>query len=95
MATHAATGASESGFAAFDRFSAKFPKYDADDARRTWDSFKPTQIGAGTLIYLADEAQPGWREEYGAKLEAGAREDEQGGDQHRGARGREREQGLR
>ena len=70
MATHAATGASESGFAAFDRFSAKFPKYDADDARRTWDSFKPTQIGAGTLIYLADEAQPGWREEYGAKLEA-------------------------
>ncbi len=71
MAVHAATSGSEEGFALFDCFSAKFPeKYDADKTRAKWNSFKPTEIGAGTLIYMADDARPGWRDDYDARVEA-------------------------
>lgn len=34
-------------------FSAKSPKYDADQAQRKWDTFAPGRIGAGTLYRLA------------------------------------------
>jgi hypothetical protein len=62
MATHAATGGSDEGFGAFDAWSAKWPKYNAADTRKAWGGFKPDRIGVGTLIHLADQASPGWRQ---------------------------------
>jgi Bifunctional DNA primase/polymerase, N-terminal/Primase C terminal 2 (PriCT-2) len=64
MAAHAATGGSPEGFVLFDGWSQKWPGYNARDTRRAWDSFKPKEIGAGTLFKLADEAAPGWQDRY-------------------------------
>jgi hypothetical protein len=64
MATWRATGGSAEGFAAFDTWSRKYPKYSAEDTAAKWAAlFKspPTHIGAGTIFYLADQASPGWR----------------------------------
>jgi hypothetical protein len=70
MATWRATGGSAEGFAAFDAWSKKSPKYNAHTTAEKWAVlFKspPTQIGAGTVFYLADQAAPGWRQEYEAR----------------------------
>jgi Primase C terminal 2 (PriCT-2) len=73
MATWRATGGNAEGFAAFDTWSRKSKKYDAADTAAKWAAYfrsPPTQIGAGTIIHLADEADPGWRNRYDTKLEA-------------------------
>jgi hypothetical protein len=70
MATWRATGGSAEGFAAFDAWSKKSPKYNARTTAEKWAVlFKspPTQIGAGTIFYLPDEASPDWRGEYEAR----------------------------
>ncbi len=52
------------GFAAFDAWSQKSPKYDAQATAGRWEHYStspPERIGAGTLFALAAEAVPGWR----------------------------------
>jgi len=64
MATWRATGGSAEGFAAFDAWSRKSPKHDAEKTAKKWAAYfrsPPTHIGAGTIFYLADQAEPGWR----------------------------------
>ena len=68
MATWRATGGSEAGFQAFDKWSQKWVDYDADDTRKAWRAITaspPNQIGAGTLFHRADQASPGWRDNVG------------------------------
>jgi hypothetical protein len=62
LATHSATSGSEEGWAALNRVH--------PTAREAWDALRPMRVTAGTLFYLADEAQPGWRDDYDATLEA-------------------------
>ena len=67
MAVWAATGGSEEGFTAFDDWSRKWAEYDADHTRKAWQEMSrspPTQIGAGTLFYEANQASPGWHRRY-------------------------------
>jgi hypothetical protein len=83
MATWAATGGGEAGRAAFHAWSEQHPSYDAAITNERWDHYRdspPTQIGAGTLFYLAkqhrqtNDGPPDWEpppweppaEEYGA-----------------------------
>jgi Bifunctional DNA primase/polymerase, N-terminal/Primase C terminal 2 (PriCT-2) len=64
LATWAATGGSALGFECFDGWSSRWVKYSADDTRKAWAEITrspPNQIGAGTLFYLADQANPDWR----------------------------------
>lgn len=71
MAIWAATGGK--GFVNFDQWSRKSTKYGARTTAYRWHHYSrspPTQIGAGTLFYLANAASHGWRDEYDAKLEA-------------------------
>ena len=52
------------GFAAFDAWSQRSPKYDAEGTAGRWEHYSnspPERIGAGTLFMLAAEAVPGWR----------------------------------
>ena len=63
MAVYRATGGSEAGFDAFDTWSQKWRGYDAANTRERWESFHrspPTEVGAGTIFYMANEACPGW-----------------------------------
>jgi hypothetical protein len=63
MATWRATGGSNAGFEVFDTWSQKSSKYAADNTGERWQDYlksPPTEIGAGTLFYLANEAAPGW-----------------------------------
>lgn len=51
-------------FAAFDAWSQKSPKYDAQATVARWEHYPsspPNRIGAGTLFQLAAQAVPGWR----------------------------------
>jgi hypothetical protein len=64
LATWRATGGSEVGFAAFAAWSAKSGKNDPSVTRERWAHFAqspPSEIGAGTLFFLANQARPGWR----------------------------------
>jgi hypothetical protein len=64
MATWAATGGSDAGFDAFDEWSKKSNKYDAETTRERWNAYStspPNQIGAGTLFFLANQEMPNWR----------------------------------
>ena len=73
MAAWSAAGGSEDGYLAFAPWSAKSRKNDADVTRERWDSYlrsPPTEIGFGTLDYLAREVDPNWRDEFDAKAEA-------------------------
>jgi DNA polymerase I-like protein with 3'-5' exonuclease and polymerase domains len=57
MAAWRATGGSGEGYAAFEQWSAKSPKHDAKATRERWQHYfdsPPTEIGAGTLFYLAN-----------------------------------------
>src|SRR5262249_10284168 len=50
----------------FDTWSAKSPKYDARTTATKWAAYfrsPPTQLGAGTIFYLANQANPKWKEE--------------------------------
>jgi hypothetical protein len=63
MAVFRASGGSAEGFAAWDRWSSKSPKYDADYTARKWAAFfksPPTKIGAGTVVHLARQVDPYW-----------------------------------
>jgi len=67
MAVSNATRRSDEGFELFDRFSKKWPGYDAANTRERWENYKrspPDRIGAGAIFFMADAAKPGWREEY-------------------------------
>jgi Bifunctional DNA primase/polymerase, N-terminal/Primase C terminal 2 (PriCT-2) len=67
MAVFAATGGSAAGEAMFDRWSQKYPGYDADDTDAKWRALEkcpPTEMGAGTIFYLADQASPTWRADF-------------------------------
>jgi hypothetical protein len=67
MAVFAATDGSAAGFAMFDRWSQKYSGYDPDDTDAKWGALEkcpPTEIGAGTLFYLADQASPTWRSDH-------------------------------
>lgn len=60
MATWAATGGSAAGFDAFATWSAKNSAYDAAATRERWDNYSkspPTQIGAGTIFYMAGRSE--------------------------------------
>lgn len=51
-------------FKAFDDWSRKSTKYDADETERRWAHYStspPDHIGVKTLFYLARQARPGWR----------------------------------
>ncbi len=68
MAIHEATGGSDWGFDLFDRWSAKWPGgrdeddvYDEARTRKAWESFKPRDVTAATLLWLADQADQDWR----------------------------------
>jgi AAA domain/Primase C terminal 2 (PriCT-2)/Bifunctional DNA primase/polymerase, N-terminal len=71
MAVWRATAGSEAGRAAWDAWSKKNPaKYDARNTAEKWAAYfksPPTRIGAGTIFYLADQASPGWRQDYEAR----------------------------
>jgi hypothetical protein len=68
MAAWGATGGSAEGFAAFDAWSKKsLRKYNENDTREKWNhlfSSPPKRIGAGTIFFLANEADPTWRIRY-------------------------------
>jgi|GEM_PF-3336979 len=63
MATWLSTNGAGEGLAAFGMWSAKSEKYDARRTQERWLHYytsPPTQIGAGTLFHLANEASPEW-----------------------------------
>jgi hypothetical protein len=64
MATWRATGGAAEGLTAFDTWSKKSPKYNAGETAKKWSAYfksPPTHIGAGTIFYLADQADLEWR----------------------------------
>jgi putative DNA primase/helicase len=64
MAIHRATSGKDEGFQIFDKFSRKSKKYNEDTTREKWDAIArspPTRIGAGTIFFEADQADPTWR----------------------------------
>src|SRR5215831_13475141 len=72
MAMFAATGGSSAGFAIFDRFSQKSPKYNAKNTLDRWRSFHsspPNRIGMGSLHHWASESQPGWLSDFDERLQ--------------------------
>jgi hypothetical protein len=67
MAIWRATDGSAEGLVAFDVWSKKSPKYDAATTAKKWAAYfkaPPLHIGAGTIFYLADQAEPDWRLQY-------------------------------
>jgi hypothetical protein len=75
LAAWRATGGSEAGFAAFAAWSAKSGKNDRSVTRERWDHFAtspPSEIGAGTLFFLANQAHPGWRKPSSSSASSGA-----------------------
>jgi hypothetical protein len=69
MAIFRATGGK--GFAAFDTLSQKSSKYHARRTLEKWRAYytsPPKEIGAGSLIYWANEADPEWRVRYTKKV---------------------------
>ena len=64
MAVWRATQGSDEGFAAFDAWSRKYAGYDEANTRKAWEQITkspPTRIGAGTIFYHANQADPKWR----------------------------------
>jgi hypothetical protein len=71
MATWRATRGSDGGLKAFMAWSEKSHKHNADTTLDRWQHFAsspPTKIGAGTLFWLANDADPDWRARAVAKL---------------------------
>jgi RecA-family ATPase len=69
MAIRHECGSSDAGFAIFDGWSKKWPGnaegavYDAAKTETAWKKLKPRgEVTFGTLVHLADEADPGWRD---------------------------------
>jgi Bifunctional DNA primase/polymerase, N-terminal/Primase C terminal 2 (PriCT-2) len=64
MALFSATGGSIEGFKLFDAFSKRSRKYDAATTLAKWKALHgcpPREIGAGTILYLAEQSQPDWK----------------------------------
>lgn len=64
MATWRASGGSELGFAAFAAWSEKSGKHSLAETRARWGHYSsspPTEIGAGTLFWLAKQHRPDWQ----------------------------------
>jgi predicted P-loop ATPase len=64
MAFFAASGGSDAGFAAFDRFSRQSAKYDTAETQRRWGHYRrspPDRLGPGTLVYEARQVDPTFR----------------------------------
>jgi putative DNA primase/helicase len=58
MAIFAASSGAGEGYATFENFSRKSPKYDRDETHRRWQSYEkspPDRLGFGTLYHLAKE----------------------------------------
>jgi hypothetical protein len=77
MALWRATNGSDEGFAIFDGYSQKSGKYNAVTTRQRWLHYgrtptPPDSIGAGTIFFLANEADPNcnWLRRYDAALKA-------------------------
>jgi len=73
MATWQATGGSQYGFEAFDTFSKKSSKYKARRTADIWEGYErspPDQLNIGTLIFLANEVDPNWRDRLLAEMVA-------------------------
>jgi hypothetical protein len=72
MATWRSTGGSHYGYEAFDRWSAKSTlKYNPARTLKIWKGYHrspPHSIGCGTLVMLAGQADPGWRERFDAEV---------------------------
>jgi Primase C terminal 2 (PriCT-2)/RepB DNA-primase from phage plasmid len=71
MAMWRATGGSQYGFEAFNAWSAKSSKYNARRTAKVWSGYfrsKPHSLGLGTLIFLADQAAPDWRDKLMAEI---------------------------
>jgi P4 family phage/plasmid primase-like protien len=63
LAIFRATSGTDQGFQIFDQWSRKSSKYDEANTRREWESIHrspPTRIGAGTIFFEADRADPRW-----------------------------------
>ena len=58
LAIFAASGGLKEGFDAFDTWSRRSTKYDAEFTISAWRGFKPKRIGGGTLVHLA--RKHGW-----------------------------------
>jgi hypothetical protein len=69
MAIWSAFDGSDRGLAAFDNWSHKSNKYDARYTAKRWKEIShcpPDRIGMGTLIFLANQTNSGWRDAYEA-----------------------------
>jgi hypothetical protein len=64
MALWAATDGNDGGLTAFHTFSRKSAKYDVAATTERWERYAtspPTEIGVGTIFWLADKADHNWR----------------------------------
>jgi len=68
MALWASTDGHEWGRKAFHKYSKKSDKYDAVETENRWEHWnryrgrsEPSQIGYGTLVYLANATDPDWQ----------------------------------
>ena len=72
------------GFDAFDTWSRKSSKYDAETTKARWEHYgtsPPQRIGAGTIFHLGNEADRSWRNRHAATQKAAkskAESEEQG-----------------
>jgi Bifunctional DNA primase/polymerase, N-terminal/AAA domain/Primase C terminal 2 (PriCT-2) len=68
MATWRATNGNHAGLAAFVEWSKKSAKHNKKDSCsdrwKTYAKCPPTEIGVGTIFFLADQADPDWRDRY-------------------------------
>lgn len=67
MSVFRATGGSDEGRDMADRWSQQSPHYDAAYTAAKWDGYRgcpPTELGAGTIFYMADQIDMGWRRRY-------------------------------
>lgn len=70
LALYRATGGSDAGLALFVTYSMKAKKFDLDVTKDRWKEFHkspPSEIGAGSIFFWADEASPGWRDQTPAR----------------------------
>jgi hypothetical protein len=67
MAIHHSTGSSDEGYAIWTEWLARGGAWSQREAKRQWSGFgrrpHPNPVGYGTLVRMADEANPGWRDE--------------------------------
>ena len=55
----------EYGFEIWNGWSAKSPKYQPDECKEKWRDIRDlTEFTAGTIFYLANQADPGWWDRY-------------------------------